>query len=933
MSDVVEVLAPDPSTGEMRPATVAAADLPAAIEAGAVKAPVVSQNERVLGGGLGQAAAGAFGAARSATGGASDALLVEGANIVGGQSARSDMLQGLNAAKDTNPYATMGGEAAGLFIGAGKGVGATGEAVENAVANRLGDGLLGKVGSYAARGAAEGALIGAQNQISEDTLGDVDSNGEKVFAAAGKGALFGGAIGAGFGGVAHFGSEAISALRKPPGPVASGLLDEVAGVEGAGQSLRDDARAAQGLVEDLQAAGTTSEQGAVLADQVNDLAKARAASGPFSGVADEASWAKLAEGLQPAAAAEHAGPASSLIDAQAARWAKARAAGNTDLEEVLMKGYSDRASKLANQESALDATARTLADKGTAAMRNLEDTINDAQFTQKAEQVKKLVDPSKWEAARDASMKSLQDVDGVLKGLESTAGKGGSEVAVSKLRKQLTDFYTANAAIRGAGRIGVTDASDKVGDYFMRLDALKKSVDKFAQHGTVQFGRTEAANEFRALADRLRGTLEDESVWGGAGAAQRELNSTFSLAKGRADDFGRRFSVAIDQTRGVPVPELDAGKLKSALRNIDGAEGDQAVKTTQAYIDGLRARASAVEKHLALDPEAAEKLAIGKKSLDEFANQFADSRKEASVISRLRTQQLEEHGKSLGGVLGLATDIMTRPLQTMERLGALKHATERFEKGIANGIDRFFSGKGSSFVQRFDQSAEAVQAARPKAEIANEIGQLRELAGNPSAMQTKVAAMLGDVSSFAPKIGGSAAVTAMRALTFLATEAPTPRAEITMLGTKPTLRFSDQEINVYENKRNAAFHPQTVVDELNLGKLNRDGIRTVKVVYPQMFAMMQNTARTQLAAMDQKGLLDAMPYERKAAIASLLEVAPDGTWKPDFMALMQSTKEPAPAPQTTGPAPSPPKGGGRRPIKMNTAAFSTEAQQIEGRTT
>lgn len=896
MSDSVPILAPDPTTGEMRPATVAAEDLPAAIAAGATKAPVLKEGEAELGGTVGQLASAAFGAARTVSMGTSDALLAEGANILGGDSARADLLHGLNVAKDVNPYATMGGEAAGLFIGPGQGVGKLGEAVEEGVASRLGEGLASKVASYGARGAVEGGILGAQRQISEDTLGDVDSNGEKIFATAAKDALLGGGIGAGIGGLAHYAGRAWNALR--PGPRPAGLLDDVAGVEGAGKSLYQDAKEAQGLVEGFQAAGTTSEQGAVLADEVSAMARARTASGPLS----------------------------DLIDAKAAQLARARAAGNTDLEDVFMKGYADRADRLAHVEGQLDTTARKLADKGTEVMRKLEDTVNEAQFTQKAEQVKKLVDPEKWEVARDAAMRGLQDTEGVLSGLEATAGKGGQEGAVRSLRKQLSDFYSANAEIRGAGRIGVSDASEKVADYFMKMDALKRSVDRFASHGTNVFGRTEAAHEFRALADRLRSTLEDESVWGGAGAAQRELNSTFSLAKGRADDFGRRFAVSVDQVSGVPVPELDAGKLKSALRNIDGAEGDQAVKTTQAYIDGLRSRVNAAEKHLALDAGQQAKLAEGKAALNAFESQFKDSQREAAIVQRLRTQQLEEHGKSLGGVLGLATDIVTKPLQTMERLGALKAATERFEKGIENGINRFFEGKGSAMMERLSRSA-----PREKEVVAQEIGQLRELAANPQAMQARVSGLMSGVTSFAPKTGASAATTAMRALVFLAAEAPKGRAEVTLSGPSNKLRFSDQEINTYENKRNAAYHPESVVESLNLGKLNRDGIRTVKAVYPQMFAQMQDMARTQIANMEQKGLLQTMPYQRKAAIASLLEVAPDGTWQPDFMALMQSVKAPdIPQPQPGG---APPKGGGRRPIKMDTAAFSTEAQQIEGRTT
>lgn len=913
MGDVA-ITAPDPTTGRMMPATVPEADLAAALAAGAKQAPKQGAYEKEFGGALGQAASAAFGAGRMVSGGAMDGLLIEGANIAGGESARADMLHGLRVAKETNPYATLGGEAAGLLIpGAGKGLSAAGAGLESAVAGGIGEGLLGKVAGMGARGVLEGGALGAQHEISEQTLGDVGFNGEKVFAAAGKDALLGGGIGAGFGVVSHFGSEALGAFRARRGPQPAALLDDVAGVEGAGQGLRDEARASEGLVSDFQKAGATSEQGAVLADEAKALAKAKAAGDSALG---------------------------GFIDARAQQLAKLRAGGNADLEEVFMKGYEANASTLAHQEGNLDNIARKLADKGTQVMRNMEDVVNDAQFTQKAGNMAKLTDPSKWEAARDTATKALQDTDAVLSGLEQTASKGGQEGAVRNLRKQLTDFYTANERIAEGMTGQATENATR--DFFMRMDALKRSVDKFAGHGTSAFGRTEASHEFRALADRLRSSLEDEAVWGPAGAAQRETNATFSLAKGRRDDFGRRFAVSVDQVSGVPVPELDAGKIKAVLRQLEGAEGDQAVKTTEAFIDGLRARTDAVERHFSLDAGQASKLAKGKASLDEFATTFAESRKEASVISRLRAQQLEEHGHGLGGVLGLAQSIMSKPLQQMERLGALKAATERFEKSISNGIGRFFEGKGSklktpeldagkvkSALRQLDPEGESRAAPRAKTVVANEIGDLREVAANPAMMQSRVGKMLGDIGSFAPNIHGSAATVAMRALTYLASEAPAPRADQQMLATKPLLRFSDQQIHVYETKRNAAFHPETVVADMQAGKLNRDGIQTVKVVYPQMFAMMQDTARTQLIAMEQKGLLDKMPYAQKAAIATLLEVPPDGTWTPDFMALMQSTKAPRPAAAS---APAPGEGVSKRAIKMDTKVFETEAQQVEGRT-
>lgn len=901
MSDVA-ITAPDPTTGRMMPATVPEADLEAALAAGAERAKPQGQYEKELGGTLGQAASFAFGAGRTASGGASDGLLIEGANIFGGESARADMLQGLNAAKDTNPYSNLGGEAAGLFVGAGKGLTAVGAGVESAAASRVGAGLLGKVAGMGARGLVEGAALGAQHQITEDTLGDVDYNGEKIFATAAKDSLLGGGIGAGLGVVGHYGGEALTALRANRGPVPAGLLDDVAGVEGAGTALRQDVRATEGLVNDFQKAGATSEQGAVMADEINQLAKAKSSAGPLSG----------------------------LIDDRAAQLAKARSGGNADLEDVFLKGYGDRAQRIIGHDAEVGTQALAVTKHGTELMR-AEETLNRINFTERPDQFAKLLDPTKIDAAADAAALMAQKVDATVSKFEQVAMQGGEAVQVKALRKTLNSLYSDRATLVDAATGAARE--NALRDMYMGTYRLKQAVQDMAGFGKALHMRTASEGMFGKLAEDLRTGLEDESVWGRAGAANREWNETFSGQLARRNDFANRFGVSIDQAAGVPRPEVDFEKTRNFLKSISGnaAEDDalQGMKSAGSFTDGIRSRLGALEKYADMTPADRAVFEKARASADAFDATFATARKESAVVSRLRTQALEEQGHSLGGVLGLATDIMTKPLQTMERLGALKAATERFEKGIANGISRFF--KGESVAADGVMSASR-GAARSKDVVANEIGELRELVANQPAMQSRVGKLLGDVSSYAPKIGGSASGVALRALTFLATEAPTPRADVTMLGTKPALRFSDQQLSVYENKRNAAFHPETVVQELNLGKLNRDGIRTVKAVYPRMFAQMQDTARTQLMEMDQKGLLDKMPYQQKAAIASLLEVAPDGTWKPDFMALMQSTKLPG-GPGAGAPPKSGPGGVSARPIRINTAVMETEAQQIEGRTT
>ena len=165
-------------------------------------------------------AAGA-GALRGLSAGLSDAVLVHGAGLLGKDSATATR-ETLNELRDVAPTASLLGEGAGLIggmaLGSGE-VGVGGKALtavsragglaERGAARLLGaeaaEGLAARAltGAVAkgAAGAVEGSLYGAGNAISEAALGDERLTGEKLIADMGHGAIFGGALGAAFGGV------------------------------------------------------------------------------------------------------------------------------------------------------------------------------------------------------------------------------------------------------------------------------------------------------------------------------------------------------------------------------------------------------------------------------------------------------------------------------------------------------------------------------------------------------------------------------------------------------------------------------------------------------------------------------------------------------------------------------------------------------------
>lgn len=850
------------------------------------------------GGALGAAAAGIFGAGSSATFGLSDLALSEGAYALGGRDFQKQVLGNVSAVRERNPYATMAGEAAGLFINPS--LSAAGEAVEARVARGAGEGLLGSMAAFGARGAFEGAALGAQKQITEDTLGDHAYNGEAIFASAAKDALLGGALGAALGAGAYgFRRGGSALLASKPGPMSDAVLDEIAGVPGAGRKLADDARQAETVIEGLRKTGMTGEQAVKMADEIGHTAKA----------------------------ATKDGAVTEFFDAGMERAIQQVERTNPERAALMRQEYANKTRQMLDGQARIERHALEMSEKGTKVLRNLEDVVNDVQFTSKSEQFAKLVDKGLGNAQRDQVARLLQDTDDVLKFWESTAAKGGAEGSIRTIRKNWQDALNTLSKVEEAGGEAMSR------DLFIRTDKLKRSLDKTLQWGREnRFGLPEAITHsemgLESLANKYRGALEDASVWGKAGDAQARWNASFSTAKARRDHFMSELGVAIDQQAGIRIPEIDFAKARSLLSGLKGGETDaalQGVKSTEAAISGFRDRVQAIREFGDLTPKQIAQLEKGMADLDAFEGAFRSAREEAASVNRLKEAVMEERDAgSLGGLIGLVGDSITKPLTTIARLAQVRQTVNRVEEGVVNGLKKFFGGTADEAATRIASNLKP----RAKEAIAKEVGDIAALRGNPIAMEERARKLVGDLEAYAPKTANEVRLTAIRALDYLAREAPRPSVPMGLIALDARkARYSDQQLSDWEAKRRAALDPESVVRDLQKGKLNRDAIKAVEFVSPKLFAKMQELAQEQIMELAAKGKLDAMPYQQKAAISTLLKVPADQTWTPDFIQMIQAAKV-APPPAQAAPQ-GPNTGVSKRAVEIDTSAFATGVDAIE----
>lgn len=175
------------------------------------------------------------------------------AGVMGGDGAANAYVERQDKLAEAHPGYEMAGEVAGTIGGAvvGSGLGAAGKAItpatslitgagniaEQGVTRVLGQsagrGVLAKAGIEAAkmgaRGAVEGGLYAGAQSASDDLLHDRDLATDKLFAASGTGALYGGIGGALLGGGMSLASSGLGAARnKIAGALAKGDTDAAA---------------------------------------------------------------------------------------------------------------------------------------------------------------------------------------------------------------------------------------------------------------------------------------------------------------------------------------------------------------------------------------------------------------------------------------------------------------------------------------------------------------------------------------------------------------------------------------------------------------------------------------------------------------------------------------------------------------------------------
>lgn len=162
--------------------------------------------------------------------------------------------------------------------------------------------------------------------------------------------------------------------------------------------------------------------------------------------------------------------------------------------------------------------------------------------------------------------------------------------------------------------------------------------------------------------------------------------------------------------------------------------------------------------------------------------------------------------------------------------------------------------------------------------------ELALIQSNPAEFADRLASRLSHVSELSDTLGTNTATVASRAAAFLHEKAPkNPAAERTLNPLISKWRPSDSQLSKFSRYVAAVNDPMSVLDDLEAGRVSREGAEALRAVYPRIYQQVQERL------IEEAGQLETqMPYTSRVQLSILFGVPVDSSMDPDFVMAMQT---------------------------------------------
>jgi len=782
--------------------------------------------------------------------------------------------------------AKRGIRAAGILP---RGVEAVGLGIERGAARVLGEGLGARAAGAFGRGAVEGAAGAVGEEIHESVIGGRDITAERLLAAGGMGALFGGGASAAF----PLTGALLKRGTKAPREAMANVL---------GKATKSDPANVLGVADMMG----TAVQGKPLSPSrkiLSEMGKGKDARKLVNEVAHDL------DGVTQ----KSAGVAKQATHDFAER-----------MRGVVQKSEADRVENMRRLfEKADDEVVpdRVLRELDSLTGRLDRDGFSLVRDYGQGEISKRHLDTFQGELDRafdDITRKGMNAADAHtrLLGVKRRARELARDVGRMDSKAQQTSKVLRNLEMQIGDALGSVEMG-KAADAWREMskaDALALQ----SSDALFKTDRITGARKGKNLLGRvLNGEATDAEI---LTFTKRVGNPKYADQAQAADDYFRR--------------QIEAAELR-AKHSADGALTKEVADLRKGYDDFQRTM-----KQQAKVADIADAFrSAGKGSLPGVLSVFGPSG--ATVAGALL-------GGAGGAAIGGALNAAARPGSSLRTLAAVSHLADKAGVDVDGIISRAVSldakgaakavagaagrgarraaktvGRGAKRT-RGVASRVAGRAAVSRSEDQRAKQRRAEELADPDTLNRELAREMYALAEAAPGIAGAAAEKVGVAAAFLASKLP-PESPDPLTG-EPS--YIDEATRAqFDRYHEAVTDPVATLNRLEDGTFSDEHAEALRVVWPALYDDVRDKVLVGMQEAADQG--KRIPYQRRVSLGVLLDLPTDATLTPEFgaaVAMVHGQASAAEAAQGAGPAPQ--KRTRKEDFKSTTSGYMTPLERL-----
>lgn len=569
-------------------------------------------------------------------------------------------------------------------------------------------------------------------------------------------------------------------------------------------------------------------------------------------------------------------------------------------EESILEGLKQRASLIDNPEER-EKIASNFANSLEDHFSNINKALKAANSEARGEEIQSLLKEVPADLAKQQSSSVFTTLDSALEEMKAHGPLYPSSVPY-KLQGLRDEF------------VKMTEGAENAADVYNSINWLKTKIDeKFPVWGKmIPPEWKDAVSLLKGVRAEFKQNLENESIWGEAGARQSAFNDAqnrFLTVVNKNNAFAKAFLGKSITRTGQILAEVKPSKVKTFLSQINTLRSEAKAHALDDFFEASKGLIGELENTYKNVPNktfnkgALEDLVDKNRIVSRQAQEQASLQKNLGMLSAGgHNAYLGEAGALFAGMhhpaLGAtieAINVLRNPGLSIQRLAKIEAAVQKTGQIMSKTAKSIFRGSTTAGKELSGYIGGA-ESSGPKKLSAEEHDKRQEkiadFVNDPETASIKLGETTKHLYASAPQITSSLQSTTARASQFLSS-----KMQVNSAGPldKP-LPLSGAQMAQFDRYYQTIENPLSVMGTIKDGSISPEQVETLNAVYPQLYQEMKSHVMD--AMMDHVQLMGRgmIPYKTKMGLSAFIGQPLDPSLFPQSVMSNQMTYAIAPKP-------------------------------------